>query len=330
MPQFGFNVNNRKPLLSPDYTPEEMIDIGVYTEELGFESVWVGDSLLEKPRLEPVSTLTAIAARTETVNLGTACMLTTLRNPVQFAQAWATLDMISDGRAILGACMGTPYEMNRKQHEVVGIPPEERATALEEGLEIMTTLWDDGTVNYSGEIYEFDSVSFDTGNEEVPLAPVQSDPPVLIISNPSYFGNDPVLDRAIKRIVEIGNGWMTANRADQPEEYKKQYEAIVEHAEEVGVDPDDLHTAYQITFNINESREQAEKEMREYVTTYYPSIDDPDFDSWGPVGSPDDVIEWIEKFNDRGCETFIIRFGAEDQRGQLERFADEVLPSFTT
>lgn len=328
MPQFGFNVNNRKPLLSPDYPPAEMIDLGVQAEALGFDSVWVGDSLLEKPRLEPVSVLTAIATRTDAVGLGTACMLTTLRHPVQFAQAWATLDMLSDGRTILGACMGTPYELNRKQHELVGIPPEKRATALEEGIEIMKTLWREGRVDYDGEIYDLNAISFDTGTEEVPLAPIDDEPPILIISNPSYFGDDPVLDRAVRRIVEIGNGWMTANRADQPEEYKHQYDAIVEYARDVGVDPADLHTAYQITFNINESQTQAEKEMYEYVTTYYPSIDDPDFDSWGPVGSPDHVIEWIDDFYQRGCETFIIRFGADDQQAQLERFANEVLPSF--
>ncbi|MFB6299558.1 MAG: LLM class flavin-dependent oxidoreductase [Halobacteriales archaeon] len=327
MPHIGFNVNNREPLLNPEFTPADMIDIGVRAEELGFDSVWVGDNLLEKPRLEPVATLATLAAKTESVQLGTACMITTLRNPVQFAQAWATLDLLSDGRMVLGACMGTPDDMNLKQHDIVGIPPKQRHKALEEGIEIMKALWTEGTVDYDGEIYEFDDVSFDTGRETIPLRPEQDDPPVLVISNPSLHGNPAVLERAIRRIVEIGDGWMTANRAHRPDEYEEQYAAIVEHAEEVGVDPEELQTAYQITFNINESREQAEREMKRYLSTYY-GIEDPNYDSWGPVGTPDDVIEWIDDFHERGCDIFITRFGADDHWEQLERLANEVLPSF--
>lgn len=329
MVQIGFNVNNREPMLNKSYTVEDMIDIAVEVENLGFDSVWVGDNLIEKPRLEPVSILANIAAKTERVQLGTACMITSLRHPVQFAQAWATLDLLSDGRTLLGACGGTPRELNRKQHEMVGIPAAKRHQAMTEGIEIMKELWDHGSVEYSGEIYELeDWVSFDTGNETAPLRPVQDLPPVLVTSNPSLHGNPAVLERAIRRIVDVGDGWLTANRADQPEEYEEQWNAIADYARDQGKNPDDIHTAYQITFNINDSREQAEKEMDRYITAYYPTHDDPDFDSWGPVGTPQHVIDWIQEFNDRGCEHFVIRFGAEDQWSQLRRFADEVLPSF--
>jgi len=330
MVHFGFNINNREPLLNEDYTVSDMDDIAEKAEDMGFDSVWVGDNLMEKPRHEPISLLSAVADRTETVDLGTACMITSLRHPVQFAQAWTTLDVISDGRTLLGACQGTPSDANRQQHEMVGVPGNKRYKALEEGIEIMKGLWETGTIDsYDGDIYELENATFDTGNETLPFRPVRGgDTPVLVTANPSLHGNPAVMERVISRIVDIGDGWLTANRWHKSEEYSDQIDAIYDYAEEQGKDPDDLQTAYQITFNINESREQAEKEMDRYITKYYPGHGDPNYDSWGPVGDPQHIIDQIQDYHDRGCEIFVVRFGADDHFDQLERFANEVLSSF--
>lgn len=328
MVEFGLNVNNREPLITRQYTIADMFQMAEEAEELGFDSVWVGDSLLEKPRLDAVASLATIADRTESAKLGTACMVTPLRNPIQFGQAWATLDMFSGGRMILGACMAAASdERGRKQYEVVGIDPRERALVLKEGIEVMKMLWRDGVVNYAGEYFQFEDVTFDTGNEEVPYAPVQEDPPVWVVSNPSARGREAVYGPAIQRIVEVGDGWMTCCRADHPEEYAAQWEAIETHAERLGRDPDEIHTSYQVTLHVADSTEEAEANMTEYVESYYPT-QYYNLADWGPMGSAEEVIEWIETFADRGCETFIIRFGAFDQRQQMRRFADEVLPAF--
>ena len=75
-------------------------------ERLGYDSVWVGDSITSKPRLEPLTIMAALAARTQRVKIGTAVMLTALRHPVHLAHALATVDNISNGRVILGAGAG--------------------------------------------------------------------------------------------------------------------------------------------------------------------------------------------------------------------------------
>ncbi|MFT4946229.1 MAG: alkanesulfonate monooxygenase SsuD [Natronomonas sp.] len=316
--------------MNPDFSTEDMLDIAEEAEDLCFDSAWVGDNLMEKPRHEPIGTLNAIAQRTETVELGTACMITTLRHPMQFAQAWTTLDVLSEWRTLLGACQGTPTEKSKHQHEMVGVPGDGRYKALEEGIEIMKQLWAEGSIDeYDGAIYDLEHVTFDTGNETIPFRPVRGgETPVLVTANPTHHGNQAVHKRIVSRIVDIGDGWQTANRWDQPEEYSDQINAIYDYADEQGVDRDELHTAYQITFNINEDREQAEAEMHRYIDNYYPRHDDPNFDSWGSVGSPQDVINQIEEYHERGCEHFVIRFGADDHYEQLRRFSEEVLPSF--
>ena len=70
-------------------------------EQAGLDSVWVGDSLMAKPRMEPLSILSALAARTTRVRLGTAVLLPALRHPVLLAQSLATVDLISGGLSLI-------------------------------------------------------------------------------------------------------------------------------------------------------------------------------------------------------------------------------------
>src|SRR2546423_8372625 len=116
-PQFGVNLNNREPLIAPDYDLQALLELSEKVEEYGFDSVWVGDSLFSKPRYEPMALLSAISQRTERVRLGTACLVTSTRNPLYLALEWATLDQISGGRTLLGACQGNPEQGGPREIE---------------------------------------------------------------------------------------------------------------------------------------------------------------------------------------------------------------------
>ena len=89
-------------------TVAELLTMAETAEASGlFDAVFVGDNLLAKPRLESVTTLSALAARTSKMRLGTACMASfPLRNPIVLAAQWAALDNISEGRALLVVCIG--------------------------------------------------------------------------------------------------------------------------------------------------------------------------------------------------------------------------------
>ena len=92
-----------------------------------FDSVWVGDSLLAKPRLESIALLSALAGVTRRMRLAVGCMATFVhRHPVLLAQQWASLDVLSEGRALLAVCLGGPDSANAAQaaeHAVMGMPP---------------------------------------------------------------------------------------------------------------------------------------------------------------------------------------------------------------
>ena len=187
--EFGVNLNNREPLITSDYTLADLLDLAELAEQRGFGSVWVGDSLFSKPRYEPISLLSAISQRTSRARLGTACLVTSTRNPLYLALEWATLDQLSGGRTVLGACMGNPEHGVRREFEALGLPFGQRAAVFEEGLAVLRSLWTTGKVTHHGEYYDFDDVSFYSGTEMGPLMPVQQPPPTWVISNIRLTGD---------------------------------------------------------------------------------------------------------------------------------------------
>src|SRR6476620_7389971 len=106
--KIGLTLPNRGVLFGVT-TPEQMMqmaEIADRSDDL-FTSVWVGDSLLGKPRMESMVLLAGVAARTNRVRLGPACMASLpLRDPVLLAYQWASLDLLAAGRTILVGCTG--------------------------------------------------------------------------------------------------------------------------------------------------------------------------------------------------------------------------------
>ena len=164
--EFGVNLNNREPLIAPDYGLQALLDLSQRVEALGFDSVWVGDSLFSKPRYEAMTLLAAISQRTQKVRLGTACLVSSTRNPLYTALEWATLDAISGGRMILGPCMGNPEEGVKREFAALGLPFSDRATVFEEGLEVINELFKNGTTSFKGKYYNYDEVAFYCGHRD--------------------------------------------------------------------------------------------------------------------------------------------------------------------
>jgi alkanesulfonate monooxygenase SsuD/methylene tetrahydromethanopterin reductase-like flavin-dependent oxidoreductase (luciferase family) len=333
--EFGVNLNNREPLIAPDYDLQMLLDLSQTVEGLGFDSVWVGDSLFSKPRYEPITLLAAISQRTSRVRLGTACMVSSTRNPLYLALEWATLDQISGGRTIFGTGMGNPEEGVRREFEALGLDYRRRGAIFEEGLAVIRQLWADGVATFHGEFFDYDEVSFHSGTEMAPLRPVQTPPPIWVVSNPRLRGDAPPevirrrLEDACRRIVVYGDGWMSCCRAQHPDEFVEQLGWIRRAATEAGTDFDRLVFSYQVTMNIGNSEDEAQAAFRDYISKYYPELSKAmDLSNWGPVGTPDQIADWIRTFADAGVDHFICRFGAIDQFDQVERFAGEVLPRF--
>lgn len=335
--KFGVNINNREPLIAPDYSLTDLLALSERVETLGFDSVWVGDSLFSKPRFEPIALLSAISQRTRRVKLGTACMVSGTRNPLYLALEWATLDHLSNGRTILGTGMGNPEEGVRREYAALGLDFERRAKIFEEGLAVLRDLWTEGETNFQGDHFQYDGVRFYSGTEMKPLTPVQTPPPIWVVSNPRLTVGTKaeaktarVISKAARRIARYGDGWMTCCRARHPEEFAAQLEQVDAAIAEEGRDRSEFVMSYQVTMNIADSREEAQAGIDAYISQYYPELSKAmDLGEWGPIGTPDDVVAWMRAFAEAGVDYFICRFGSLDQFGQVERLAHEVLPALT-
>ena len=261
--EFGVNLNNREPLIAPDYDLQMLLGLSEVVESSGFDSVWVGDSLFSKPRYEPIALLAAISQRTSRVKLGTACLVSSTRNPLYLALEWATLDQLSGGRTILGTGAGNPEDGVRREFEALGLDYARRGNVFEEGLAVLRELWTNGSVTFHGRFFDYDDISFYSGTEMGPLMPQQKPPPIWVVSNPRLKGDAPPdvmrrrLDAACRRIVLYGDGWLTCCRAQHPEELTEQLGWIEQAADAAETDFNRLVVSYQVTMNIGDSEEEA-------------------------------------------------------------------------
>src|SRR2546430_9083165 len=146
MTTFGLAIKN---FVGPTETPD-MDALYAYAQRAeapGFESLWAWDHVIlgvepSFPILDAVGTLTAIAARTRRIKLGTGVMVLPLRNPTVAAKALGTLDVISKGRLILGVAAG----WYAREFDAVGVPFKQRGRLFERNLEILTRLWTEDRV----------------------------------------------------------------------------------------------------------------------------------------------------------------------------------------
>src|SRR5919197_4047241 len=161
--RFGLTLPNRGGLLGVT-TPEQMLQMAEIADRSGaFRSVWVGDSLLGKPRMESIALLAGIAARTQRVRLGAACMASLpLRDPVLLAYQWASLDLLAGGRSVLVACTGiVPQAGGRIEGQLYGLQPRDRVGRLVEWITLLKRLWTEDQVTFHGQHYQCEDVTIE-------------------------------------------------------------------------------------------------------------------------------------------------------------------------
>jgi len=328
---FGLILPNRAVILGA-VTVQDLLNIAAQGEASGvFDTIWVGDSLLAKPRLESVTLLSALAAITTRVRLGVGCMATFAhRHPVLLAQQWASLDVLSHGRSWLVVCLGGPNEAGAAQaleHAAMGIQARERIGRLEEGIAILRKLFHERQVSHQGRFYQFEGVTLQP-------APVQKPCPIWIASNPTGLtwrggasASETVIERSFRRVARYADGWMT-NKVT-PEQFRQQWVHITAMAHQEGREAAQLGNALYHNLNINEDRQAALIESKTFLDTYYTANFSPAFvGGWTAAGSPQQCIEELQAYFAAGVQHVCLRLSSWDQHGQLTRFLHEVAPAF--
>jgi probable F420-dependent oxidoreductase len=201
-------------------------EVAVQADALGFESIWLPEHLVfpvemrgqlvpgeehppvpaSTPVFDAAAYLAYVAGRTEQIRLGTFVYLLGLRHPFIGARAFATLDVVSHGRAEVGVGAG----WLETEWEAVGLDPRERGRRLDEAIAVCRRLWTEEVISHEGAMWSFPPVMFEP-------KPVQSPLPVVV------GGESP---RALRRAAELGDGWIGMSHT--PESVKPQIERLRE------------------------------------------------------------------------------------------------------
>jgi alkanesulfonate monooxygenase SsuD/methylene tetrahydromethanopterin reductase-like flavin-dependent oxidoreductase (luciferase family) len=313
---FGFTVPQRAILFGATTWPEIMGLARKVDSIPLFDSLWVGDSLMAKPRPESLTLLGALAGVTTRIRLGVGCMASfALRDPVLFAEQWATLDSISNGRMQLAVCTGIGLGgTSAREGAIWGVRDSERGERMAENITICRRLWSEGRMSFSGKYRSFDDANANP-------KPIQRPCPIWIAANPK-----PGLSgKPLRRVAEIADGWMLAQV--WPGLFGKLWPKVAGYLRERGRDPETFPNIAYHNINIASDRVTALEETSRFLHAYYGPVFSPEqAEGWTAAGTPKECIADLDKLIRSGAQSITLRITGWNQSAQFGRLVNEVLP----
>jgi probable F420-dependent oxidoreductase len=304
-------------------------------EQVGFDAILVGEHHQHRDGFlpSPLIVSTAVAARTRKIRIGTGILLLPLYHPVHVAEDAATLDIISNGRLILGVGMG--YQAG--DFGAFNIPPSQRVSRMEEGIDIIRACWTQDTFSYDGRRFRLDNVA-------VYPKPIQQPHP------PIWVGA--MADDSIRRAARYGDAWLTG--ITQP------MQKILRYTQTYKAYAGEFHRPARVMLMrdawVAETRRRAEEEYGPEVLTAYKyywksaSLSFQDnrseaeftMEKMAPdriiAGSPEEVVDQLQRWREAtGAEMVIFRLRQAHSGGPphdkilraIRLFGDKVIPKLT-
>jgi probable F420-dependent oxidoreductase len=273
-------------------------------EALGFDDVWSIDQVTGRiPIFESLTMLSYVAALTSTIRLGTAVIVTNVRNPVVFAKEVSSLDHLSGGRLTLGIGLGATTGV----YPAFGLPEEHRVGRFLESIRVMKSLWTQEKTTLDGRFWKLSNVPMEPKPAQKPYPPL-------------WFGaHSP---DAMKRAVRHGDAWMCAGSTPTTE-VVGEIERIKATLEAEGRDPAAFPLSKRLYFAIDNDEARAKGRLRQWIGTFYGNPDSADV--WGVVGSVEKVADFVGRLREVGL-THLMLNPVFDNEQHLETVASELAP----
>lgn len=287
MTRFGLQLPNFTLGVPDGQLFETFAGIAVAGEESGFDSLWVMDHFYqlpalggsEQPMLEAYTVLGALAARTSRARLGTLVTGVTYRNPAMLAKIVTTLDVISDGRAILG--IGAAW--HDEEHDGLGFefpPVKERMDRLEEAVQICRAMFREEAPSFEGRHFKIDKA------RNVPR-PIQAGGPPIMIGG----GGE---QRTLKLVAQYAD---MCNVSGDLDTTRHKFDVLRGHCEAVGRDPSEITTTRMSSVFLADSAQQAQ-ETREMIT----GMAGAEFVAGCTIGTDEAVLDQVAESIDAGVD----------------------------
>ena len=314
--EFGFSVPSRGALATPD----KIVALAKRGEEMDFEIISVSDHIVipmsigsrypysesgeyvgggTGDYLEQLTTLSFLAGHTSKIRLLTGVMVLPHRSPVLAAKMLASIDVLSEGRLIVGCGVG----WMREEFEAIGAPPyDERGAVGDEYIRAFKELWTSYNPSFEGKYCSFSDVSF------LPKPVQRPHPPIWI------GGESPP---ALRRAGRLGDAWypigtnprFTVGTAEQFSDYASRVRG---HADAAGRDPGEIDLAYSASWYNDRKAEVLPSGERRIFT-----------------GTPNQVADDIKTFEGLGVGHLLFGFQSDtvdESVERMERFTTKVRP----
>lgn len=313
-----------------------MIQVADEAERLGFHSIWVHDHILwgteqhrthlsagsaealdesQRPNFyESITTLSYLAGRTRKVKVGIAVLVLPLRNPVVVAKQLANLDVMSEGRLILGVAPGAP-NITRSEFEAVGVPYEERGKVTDEYMTSIRKIWTENLPSFSGRYVNF---------KEAQMFPKPTQRNLMILVGGGERGISP---RALRRVIELGDGWIPAYLT--PEEVSEGVASIRKAATASGKDPSKYFVSHEMFTSVNADSQSAARAAAKSLSSNFVSVEEGLKRSL--VGNPRELREKLQLYEKAGVNLTELKFvysSISEFLEMMKLFAGEALSSF--
>lgn len=327
--KFGIRLPNSGPLANR----ANIVRVADEAERLGFHSVWVHDHILwgseqhrthlsagssealdeaQKPNFyESITTMSYLAGRTTSVRLGISVLVLPLRNPVVVAKELANLDVLSQGRLILGIAPGA-QKITKPEFDAVGAPYEERGRVTDEYVTAIRKLWTELLPSFSGRYVSFNAAQ---------LFPKPSKQGIPILVGGGERGISP---RALRRVVELGDGWIPAYLT--PEEIT----AGVAKIKEATISSKNYIVAHEMFAVLDSNSENAVRLASKSLATNFSSVEEGLKRSL--VGDPEEFAAKLLLYKKAGVDVTELKFvysSVEDLIRMMREFRDSVLQALS-
>jgi probable F420-dependent oxidoreductase len=295
---FGAALPHRSP------EPIDMaavIRVAQRAETLGFRDLWVTENTVDHVFcFDPVVVLTYAAAATSTIRLGASVVVLPVHNPIHVAHQWASLDYVSNGRAILGLGLGRDHHYRQFQ-----VPPEGRVRRFREGVELIKALWTEPQVEYRGQIYRLEDGTMAPKPVQKPRPPIW-----LGVGHPD----------ALRRAAAIADGWMGSGGSSNAA-FVRSVPILKQALEEAGRDSKAFPISKRVFVSVDERPEAARAELHRWFTVVYRNPEGTD--ASGIHGTPETVRERLEELVSAGASHLLLNPVARHTE-QLEALAGVV------
>ena len=291
--------------------PGATLDDAALVEDLGFDSLWQGEHIIwHGPTLDATVALSAFAARTSRLTLGTSVLLLPLRHPTAVAKSFATLDVLSGGRTILGVGVGGE---NPAEFAACGVPYQERGARANEAIEVIRRLWSEPSVTFQGRFTRFEDVRLEP-------RPIQQPGPPIWVGGRS--------EAALRRAARQGDGWLPY--LIDPAQYRAGWERIQELAAAAGRELTGFTPAHLVFTYLDDDLDGARAMAATRLGRAYRQPFEALVDRYCALGPVETFQRKLQDFVDAGARHIVFSpvCPYEEVIGQIARYAGDVLPAW--